>query len=47
MQGDYLASELLSNGQLFDFINSERGHISERLAKRLFLQMLSGLTYMH
>ena len=47
MEGDYLASELLCNGELFDFIDCERGAISEPHAKQLFLQMLAGLTYMH
>ena len=47
MEGDYLASELLCNGELFDFIDCEKGAFSEAHAKRLFLQMLAGLTYMH
>ena len=47
MEGDYLASELLGNGELFEFIDCDRGGFSESHAKQLFLQMLAGLTYMH
>ena len=47
LQGDYLALELLCNGQLFDLIISERGNLTESHAKRLLMQMLAGLTYMH
>ena len=47
MEGDYLASELLSNGELFDFIDCDKGAFSESHAKRIFLQILAGLTYMH
>ena len=45
--GDYIASEVLCNGELFDFIDHPRGAIPEEVAKVLFKQMLSGLTYMH
>ena len=45
--GDYIASEVLENGELFDFVQSSRGPIAEHVAKQLFLQMCAGMTYMH
>ena len=45
--GDYIASEVVMNGELFDFIDNRHGRFSEPVAKHLFLQMLAGMTYMH
>ena len=45
--GDFLATELVSNGELFDFLACSRGAFSEPVAKQLFKQMLSAITYMH
>ena len=44
---DYIATEFLPRGELYDFANSERGGFPEPVAKQLFLQMLAGLNYMH
>ena len=46
-QGDYIASELLSAGELFDYIDNPKGPFSETIAKQLFKQMLSALVFMH
>lgn len=46
-KGDYIASELLSAGELYDFIDNPKGTIAEPTAKQLFKQMLCALVYMH
>ena len=35
--GDYIASEVVMNGELFDFIDNRHGRFSEPVAKHLFL----------
>lgn len=42
-----MASELLSKGELFDYIDNPKGVFTERIAKQLFRQMLSALIYCH
>lgn len=42
----YLALELVSGGELFDFI-AETGNFSEEVARYYFHQMISGLEYLH
>lgn len=42
----YLALELVSGGELFDFI-AETGRFSEEVARYYFHQMIEGLEYMH
>lgn len=42
----YLALELVSGGELFDFI-AETGRFTEETARYYFHQMVSGLEYMH
>ena len=37
MRGDYIASEVVPNGELFDFIDSSYGRFSEPVAKHLFV----------
>ena len=46
-QGDYIATEVVPNGELFDYVDNPMGAISEDVAKQLFLQMLAGLTFLH
>ena len=49
-QGDYIALELQSAGDLLDLICYEinpQGPVNERLAKQFLKQMLSGLVSMH
>lgn len=46
-QGDYLASELVPNGELFDFISCSKGSMSETIAKQAFKQMLAAVANMH
>lgn len=46
-QGDYIATEVVPNGELFDYVDNPMGAISEPVAKQLFLQMLAALTYLH
>ena len=36
VQGDYLATELVTQGELFDVLASPRGPFTEGVAKRLF-----------
>lgn len=45
--GDYIATEVVPNGELFDFVDNPMGAISEPVAKQIFLQMLAGLNYLH
>ena len=45
--GAFLATELVENGELFDFLISPRGAFSEPIAKYLFKQMLKGMNYIH
>lgn len=46
-QGDYIATEVVPNGELFDYVDNPMGAISEDVAKQIFLQMLAGLTFLH
>lgn len=46
-QGDYIASELQSAGELFDYVENPKGPIAEPIAKQLFKQMLCALVFMH
>ena len=46
-QGDYIVTEVVPNGELFDYVDNPMGAISEDVAKQLFLQMLAGLTFLH
>ena len=45
VEGDYLALEMCLNDDLFEYV--EKGAFSEAHTKRLFMQMLAGLTYMY
>ena len=47
MRGDFICSLYECNGELFDFVKSTRGGFEEPVSRRLFWQMLSGMTYMH
>lgn len=38
---------MLSEGELFDFIDCSKGAFSETIAKQLFKQMLAALVFMH
>ena len=43
---DFIALELVSGGELFDFIAS-KGAFNERISRYYFLQMLGALHYTH
>ena len=45
--GDFIATEIVPNGELFEFLDSPRGAFSEPVTKQLFKQMLSAMSYMH
>ena len=45
--GDFIATEIVPNGELFDFLDSPLGAFSEPVTKQLFKQMLSAMVYMH
>jgi len=47
MVGDYIATEVVPNGELFDYVDNPLGGIDEAVAKMLFLQMLAGLNFLH
>ena len=47
MVGDYIATEVVPNGELFDYVDNPLGAIDEAVAKMLFLQMLAGLNFLH
>ena len=47
MRGDFIATLLECNGELYEFVDSTRGGFEEPISRQLFSQMLSGVTYMH
>lgn len=46
-QGDYIATHVEPNGELFDYVDNPMGGISEGVAKQLFLQMVAGLSHIN
>ena len=45
--GDYIVTELMPNGELYDFIDNEKGRMEEKFAKIAFKQILASIAYLH
>ena len=45
--GDYIVTELMPNGELYDFIDNKKGRLEEKFAKIAFKQILASIAYLH
>ena len=45
--GDYIVTELMPNGELYDFIDNVKGRMEEKFAKVAFKQILASIAYLH
>ena len=45
--GDCIVTELMPNGELYDFVDNEKGRIEEKFAKVAFKQIIASIAYLH